>query len=82
MGKFLGSIVKAAWVRSGKICECRRKTHDHPYGRCPRRLVWPSRGKEGQVGAWEAHHKTSQATGGEETLSNCEILCLRCHKET
>ncbi|UCE95130.1 MAG: HNH endonuclease [Candidatus Bathyarchaeota archaeon] len=34
------------------------------------------------MGAWEAHHKTSQAAGGEEILSNCEILCLQCYQET
>ena len=82
MEKFPGSIVKAAWTRSGGRCECLRNIHDHPYGRCPRELVWEHRGQEDQMGAWEAHHTVSQAAGGEEILSNCEILCLRCHKET
>jgi len=30
----------------------------------------------------EAHHKTSVAAGGSDALSNCQILCHRCHVET
>jgi 5-methylcytosine-specific restriction endonuclease McrA len=37
-----------------------------------------NRGREGR-GAWEAHHVNAN---GEDILSNCEILCWDCHKNT
>lgn len=77
---FPESIVKKAWERAGGKCECRRKTCGHS-GRCNKQLVWDNRG-EGPRGAWEAHHITAVASGGDDTLSNCEILCLECHKNT
>lgn len=77
---FPESIVKKAWERAGGKCECRRKICGHPR-RCNKQLVWDNR-KEGQRGAWEAHHITAVASGGDDTLSNCEILCLECHKNT
>ena len=75
---FSDEVVKKAWKRSGGRCECRRKTHGHPYIRCPKNLVWKNRGREGR-GAWEAHHISR--TGG-DGLSNCQILCWECHKGT
>ena len=30
----------------------------------------------------EAHHKTSVTAGGGDNLSNCQILCIPCHKDT
>lgn len=74
---FPESVVMQAWCRSGGLCECTRTTHGHA-GRCPRILRWESRGTEGPDG-WEAHHIRA---GGPDTLSNCEILCQRCHKAT
>ena len=71
-------VVEAAWKRAGGRCECRRKTHEHYYGRCNKELVWENRGREGR-GKWEAHHIVS---GGPDTLSNCEILCWDCHSRT
>ena len=78
---FPESIVKKAWDRAGGKCECLRKTCGHP-GRCNKQLVWDNCGKEGRRGAWEAHHRTAVASGGDDTLSNCEILCIECHKNT
>ena len=75
---FSDETVKKAWNRAKEKCECRRKKHGHPYVRCSKQLVFASRGRGGR-GAWEAHH--TSATGG-DGLSNCEILCWNCHKQT
>lgn len=75
---FPDSVVEDAWRRAGGRCECRRRSHSHPYVRCNKELVWNNRGREGR-GRWEAHHRSS--TGG-DTLSNCEILCWDCHTAT
>jgi len=75
---FPDSVVVAAWKRSGGCCECTRTTHGHA-GRCGVRLVWGARGSDKHPGGWEAHHVTA---GGPDTLSNCEILCIPCHKKT
>jgi len=78
---FSQTVVDAAWKRAGGKCECNRSTHGHS-GRCEKLLSYENRGKEGTRGAWEAHHIVSVAAGGSDTLSNCEILCLDCHKLT
>ncbi|NLF01860.1 MAG: HNH endonuclease [Anaerolineales bacterium] len=75
---FPESVVREAWTRSGDRCECRRTRHSWHSGRCSQHLGWDDRGKEKSTG-WEAHHV---AAGGPDTLSNCEILCQRCHKAT
>lgn len=75
---FSNEVVKKAWVRAGGKCECRRVSHKHYYIRCNKELVWGNRGRKGR-GAWEAHHINSN---GGDTLSNCEILCWDCHKNT
>ncbi|MCD6296559.1 MAG: HNH endonuclease [Deltaproteobacteria bacterium] len=74
---FSESVVKQAWDRSGGRCECTRSTCGH-YSRCNKELLWASRGVESSYG-WEAHHITA---GGPDTVSNCEILCQSCHKNT
>lgn len=28
------------------------------------------------------HHKVSELAGGSNGLSNCEVLCIKCHKDT
>ncbi|RKY39224.1 MAG: hypothetical protein DRP72_00355 [Candidatus Omnitrophota bacterium] len=76
---FSDEVVRQAWIRAGGKCECKRTTHNHYYGRCNKDLVWENRGREEGRGAWEAHHISS--TGG-DTLSNCEILCWDCHRQT
>jgi 5-methylcytosine-specific restriction endonuclease McrA len=75
---FSDSVVLQAWQRAGGKCECKRLTHAHSWARCNNDLVWENRGREGR-GAWEAHHITA---GGPDILSNCEILCWDCHKQT
>ncbi len=78
---FPNSVVEQAWKRAGGKCECRRKICGHGT-RCNKQLVWENRGGEGVRGAWEAHHVTAVSSGGSDTLSNCEILCQDCHKNT
>ncbi len=75
---FSEETIKKAWQRADGKCECRRKSHNHLYGRCNKDLVWGNRGREDR-GSWEAHH--IDANGG-DILSNCEILCWNCHKST
>jgi len=36
--------------------------------------------KDGQKGAWEAHHVVPATDGGNNTVANGAALCLRCHK--
>lgn len=74
---FSDEVIRPAWTRSGGKCECARSTHWH-FGSCYRVLDRESRGKETEYG-WEAHHINSN---GDDTLSNCEILCQNCHKQT
>lgn len=78
---FSEQTVMEAWERAGAQCECTRKTCGHE-SRCAKKLKWENRGKEGLPGAWEAHHISAQSLGGSDNVSNCEILCLKCHKNT
>jgi hypothetical protein len=71
------TVVQAAWKRAGGNCECQRATCGHGF-RCGKSLRWELRGSEA-VGGWEAHHIDRYGPG---TLSNCEILCQYCHKNT
>lgn len=75
---FSDEVVAEAWQRSGGRCECKRKSDGH-VGRCNYRLVWGARGMDKVLASWEAHHVTA---GGRDTVSNCEILCMPCHKKT
>jgi len=63
---------RAALIRAGYQCECRRSNCGH-YGRCTTRLV---------TGRWHAHHVTSEFVGGSDALSNCQALCIPCHENT
>lgn len=67
---FSSSVLETAWKKASGQCE-----------RCGKQLVWDNRGREGR-GRWEAHHKTSVAADGSDSLSNCEILCFDCHVGT
>ncbi len=78
---FAEDTVRQAWNRAGGRCECTRTTHGHG-SRCNKQLVWNNRGRNGGVGAWEAHHKVRVESGGSDALSNCEILCWDCHSRT
>lgn len=79
---FSDNVVAAAWRRAGGRCVCCRFSCGHGYSRCNKLLNWYARGNDYHSGGWEAHHKTAVASGGPDTVSNCEILCIRCHKNT
>lgn len=79
---FSDSVIAAAWQRAGGRCECGRNSCGHGPWRCNKTLNWNARGNDYAAGGWEAHHKTAVASGGTDTLSNCEILCIACHKNT
>ena len=62
----------------------KRKAFNRAKGRCEGcgKLLSYDNHEEGQRGAWEAHHKKAIKDGGDNTLSNCKVLCLDCHKNT
>jgi len=65
-----------AYKRSGGQCECARQhtgATDAPHhgGRCPTKVT--------RHGA-EYHHLVSEEAGGSDTLSNCQVLCVTCHR--
>lgn len=71
---FSQETTSAAWRRAGGQCECTRKTCSHHAGRrCQNPL---------EAHKWHAHHKTAVASGGDDTLANCEALCIPCHENT
>jgi len=76
---FSETVKDQAFKRSGGRCECNRQHNGlsapHHGGRCPKTFT-----RYG--GQWEAHHIVSVNSGGSDTLSNCEVLCLDCHKLT
>ena len=62
--------------------ETRRKIFDNADGKCEKcdkQLVFANH-NEGERGAWEAHHRISVKSGGNDTASNGKALCLDCHK--
>jgi 5-methylcytosine-specific restriction endonuclease McrA len=68
-----------AYKRSGGRCECTRlhpgiTSAPHHGGRCTTTFT--------RYGNWEAHHKTAVSSGGSDNLSNCEVLCKKCHELT
>ena len=69
---FPDSVKDQAFQRSGGRCECRRETHGH-YGRCSTTVT--------RHGA-QYHHIIAESKHGPDTLSNCEVLCVPCHKKT
>lgn len=70
---FPESVIAAVWKQSGGKCECTRISCRHHTGRCGVVLTAHN---------WHAHHKTAVAVGGDDSLSNCEALCIRCHQST
>lgn len=59
-----------AFARAGYRCECERPSHTGHTGRCA---------KSTTKSTGECHHKTAVASGGSDTLSNCEVVCKECH---
>ena len=66
---FSQGIIAQALLRAGNRCECKRTGHSH-IGRCS------------STRNLQAHHIVAVSSGGRDILSNCEILCFTCHKQT
>ncbi len=71
---FSEETINEAWRNAGGRCECTRKTCTHHTGRCNAILT--------RYNKWHAHHKVAVAAGGNDTVSNCEALCIPCHENT
>lgn len=70
---FTEATKQAALTRAGRQCECRRLScTEHTTVRCTTRLT----------GRWHAHHVTAVSSGGDDSLSNCQALCIPCHEQT
>lgn len=82
MGTFPKKELEKALASAGGRCECRRTNQDclkrHDRRRCT--VSGLTLGNQGIK--WQAHHRTSQAAGGKDIASNCEVLCIPCHKAT
>lgn len=78
---FSNETIVKAWNRANGHCECERATCGHAR-KCNKQLSRYARGDDNSPYGWEAHHKTAVSNGGQDTLSNCEILCMECHKNT
>ena len=68
---FSQNVKDEAYRRAGGRCECTRTVCGHP-GRCLASLA----------GGWHVHHIHAESRGGPDTLSNCEALCVSCHRNT
>ena len=82
MMAFSESTIHAAWLRAGGRCECKKILFGGVLRKCDKPLDWLSRGNDYAIGGWEAHHKVAVSSGGPDDISNCEILCISCHKNT
>ena len=69
---FSDDTKRQAFRRAGGACECTRTTHGHR-GHCNAPLT---------SGNWHAHHRTAEDAGGDDSLGNCEALCIPCHRRT
>ena len=70
---FSETVKDQAFRRSGGRCECERSYHSHGRSRCSRTVTRTTA---------QFHHISAQSVGGHDGLSNCEVLCLPCHKGT
>ena len=73
---FSDSVKDDAHHRSRGQCECARQhpgaiSTAHYGGRCPTEVT--------RHGA-EYHHLLSVGAGGIDTLGNCQVLCVTCHR--
>ena len=70
---FSDETKEQAFSKAGGKCEA---------SGCGKQLVYKNNGRDVGKGSWEAHHRTSVASGGSDTVSNCKVLCWDCHKKT
>ena len=80
MGTFPKEELEKALANARYRCECTRTNPDcrqrHDYVRCS--VSGLTLGNQGT--RWQAHHRKAQAIGGKDIASNCEIICIPCHK--
>lgn len=67
---FQVSLKLGAFERSTGRCECKRREHEH-IGRCKVLLTASSA---------VFYHKKAFSRGGDDSLSNCAVLCDPCHR--
>ena len=82
---FSNATVLAAWQRAGGRCECGRSNCGHGPWRCRTPMEYAADYfdyNDYAPDGWEAHHKVPVYQGGSDTLANCQILCIPCHKKT
>jgi 5-methylcytosine-specific restriction endonuclease McrA len=64
---FPDAVQRLARQRARGTCECTSHSCPH-YGGCRAR-------------ATEFHHKKAVASGGDDELPNCQVLCKACHRQ-
>ena len=74
---FSQEVLDQAFARSGGRCECKRdhagQQAHHRGSNCPRGFA-----RFGPY--WEPHHIKPLDAGGDDSLTNCEVLCFLCHR--
>ena len=64
---FPDSVVTACWQKADRKCE-----------KCGRTLVLENKGRVG-FGCWADHHIDGNPNN--DSITNCQILCWRCHEK-
>lgn len=68
---FSDEVRRLAYVRASGHCGCTREVCNHG------RVCGKPLGAD-----WHAHYRRAVDDGGDDTLPNCEALCLPCHHNT
>jgi HNH endonuclease len=68
---FSAETIRLAHARAKDRCECERPGHWHSPGRC-RLPLWDD-------GPRYARHRVPPDRGGDDSLANCEAICVLCH---
>ncbi len=63
---FSDEVQRAARKRAHGVCECSSASCPH-FGRC-------------KAPGTDYHHKRSVSAGGDESVTNCQLLCHPCHQ--
>jgi hypothetical protein len=72
---FPENVIADAWELVEGKCECSNSAHQHPEGRCNKRLLADKRGQIGW-GGWDAC--PADGNPAHNTLTNCQIFCWDC----
>ncbi len=73
MADFSEDTKKAALGGARALCQCLRRGHGHDGRKCNVALI---------RSVSHFHHITAESDGGSNSLSNCEVLCEKCHRMT